>query len=143
MSVADQISSAIANRLATLEPAVPVYRRRTPSLPPGTSPPATVVAVGAEADTEDLWAGRVAVRYPVTVARFTTNGHLLGEDAAVRTWRESVRKALADRTTYSTVSGFNKARSTRAPAVYDHTGAEAKFTVAWAAAEVETIEDAT
>jgi hypothetical protein len=143
MSVADQISSAVAARLAALEPAVPVFRRRTPSLPPGTAPPATVVTVGPEADTEDLWENRVAVLYPVLVARFTAGGQLLAEDTAARDWREAARKALADRTTYASVPGFNKARATRPPAVYDPAGADAKVTVTWAAAEVETLENAT
>ena len=109
MSVAGSIADAIVTAIQALAlvDSGNVVKRKVPSLPQGTDPPQIVVSVGEEGPFEPLWAGYILVKYPASVCIFTAGGKKLGDDETMRTWRQSIRRAVDANGTFSTVSEFN------------------------------------
>jgi hypothetical protein len=115
MSVAGNIADAVVTAVSALgwtagDPpaAVPVVKRKKPSMPSGKNPMEVVVSVGEEGEVRPMTGSQDWVKYPATVAIFTAGGKLTGEDADLRDKREELRLALNTRTAFATVPGFNR-----------------------------------
>lgn len=113
MSVAADIADAVVTAVEALAlTGVTVVRRKTPSLPPGVSPPQVVVSVGEEGDTDYLTATLCLVTYPVSVTVVTAaGGKKLVDDDTLRGWREQIRGAVDAKTAFAAVSEFNAVHS--------------------------------
>ena len=109
MSVAGAIADAVAAAVTALNWGAPVTRRKTPSVPAGTTLPQVVVTVGEEGPVEPLTARSQLVRYPVSVVYATTGGRALADDAQLRDRREALRNLLFTASTYAAVTQFNSA----------------------------------
>ena len=108
MSKAADVSAAVAAALTTEAlTGVTVARRKTPAVPEGAPLPQAVVSVAEEGEVEYLTARTTLVTYPVAVTLVTKGGTLLAEDAALRDWRERVRKRVEAVATFAGVAGFN------------------------------------
>ncbi|WP_439626027.1 hypothetical protein [Gemmata sp.] len=115
MSVAGTIADAVVAAVTGLgwtagapPAAVPVVKRKKPSLPSGKNPVEVVVSVGEEGAVRPLTGSKDRVKYPATVAIFTAGGKLTGEDEPLRLRREQVRKLVNTRAAFASVPGFNR-----------------------------------
>lgn len=113
MSIAENLGDAAVTALQGLDLTgvadASIVRRKAPTLPIGTDPPAIVVTIGEE-QQEHLTGATKLVTYPLLVTVFTGGGRKLQDDDTLRDWRESIREELDDRgrTTFTAVTGFNK-----------------------------------
>jgi hypothetical protein len=91
---------------------IPVVRRKTPSVPEGTSQnpplPQLIVSCGEEGRSEYLTATQKLKTYPVAVTIVTNTGQQQADDNTVRKWRQQIELALESWTNWQAqVSGFN------------------------------------
>lgn len=109
MPIATDIKTAAVAAVSALalSPTPAVDGRKTPALPAGKTPPAVVCAVGEAGDVEDLWAGYVLKRYPLTVAIYVATTGATQDGSTVETWRQAIGRKLNDRAAFPTVSGLN------------------------------------
>lgn len=114
MSVRAAVTSAVAAAVdalaltdATLGTVPAAVARKKPTLADGEAVPLAVVTVADEPDPEELYAGVVMCRYVSAVTIVTAGGDVLADSDALADWREAVRKAVADPTTYAAVTGFD------------------------------------
>jgi hypothetical protein len=122
---------------------VPSVKRKTPSLPEGTSAnpplPQFVISVGAEARSEYVTATQKLKTYPVAVTIVSNTGQQQADDNTVRLWRQQIELALENWASWSNLPGFNDAvLANKAP--FD-TGALSKdYSYATVVAEVQILE---
>ena len=112
-SVSDAVGAAVAAAVQAIgitdsAVAVPVDRRKTPSLPSGKKPPRIVVSVGDVPATEYLTADEKLRTYPVAVTIVTAKGEDLADDPVIRQWRDQIDGAVDTRAAFGSVSGFNQ-----------------------------------
>lgn len=109
MSVAGDVATAVETAITALAlSGVTVVRRKTPTLPEGTTAalPQVVVSIEAEGEVEQIDYSTDLVRYPVAVTIVTADGKNADDDA-VRGWRQQIRRAVEARATWSGLSGWN------------------------------------
>lgn len=107
-AVADAIVAAVQ---ALGWSGVTVFRRKVPTLPQGTDPPAVVVVVGEEGLSEYLTATQDLIKYPAAVVYFSAGGHKLEDDDTIRARRQALRQAVETQGTFASVPGFNMVQS--------------------------------
>ncbi|AWM41762.1 hypothetical protein GobsT_71350 [Gemmata obscuriglobus] len=92
-----------------LTTAVPVTKRKTPSVPDGDRKglPQVVVSVGEFGAVEKIDAETDLVKYPCAVTIVTAGGEKAGDDPAVRDWLDRVRKKLQAVGSWAGVTDFN------------------------------------
>lgn len=142
MSVAGDIKAAATTAITALaltgSPAV--VAAKTPILPSGKTPPAVRVACSRGGKCEPYDATRVVVTYTLTVGMYTSTTGETGDDDTIDTWREAVNKAIDDRSTFASVSGFNEVfREEGTP--YSAAGFDSGFNVSFLSFRCEVIED--
>lgn len=88
--------------------ALPIKRRKTPSLPEGASPPQIVISISDEQPTERISSAHKmrTVRFSVTIV--TGGGAKAAEDATLQKWRELIDREIFDgqKSTFAGVKGF-------------------------------------
>lgn len=109
MSVAGNVADAVVAAVGALAlTGVTVARRKTPSLPPGKNPPAVVVTVADEGESEPMTGRKDFVRYPVGVTIITAGGSALADNETIRLWRGQIRAAVNTPDAFAGVSQFNE-----------------------------------
>lgn len=121
--------------------ALPVARRKTPSVPEGQTLtlPQLVVSVGEER-WERLDCRRKLKTYPVTFAVVTAGGRVAGDDAEVRKWREQIERKAEAQATWIGLAGFNRVVIVPKPP-FDVQALSKDFNYALTVAEVEIVEN--
>lgn len=71
-----------------------VKDRKVPTVAEDNELPLINVSITEGEEVEDAYAGKVFVKYPVTVAIATKGNQALGDTSSIRSWRQQIRKAL-------------------------------------------------
>lgn len=143
-AAATNIANAVKTAVEALSLAgVTVVRRKTPSVPEGTSAglPQVVVSVREDVETERLTAVTKRRRFRFAVTIVTAGGQKLADDDTVHTWRESIDDAVFDkqRATFSAVAGFIHLKALGGP-VFDPAALPKDFNYSPLSYEAELIE---
>lgn len=139
MAVVTDIKTAAVAAVTALamSPTPTVKARKRPILPASATLPAVVIAVTEGREVEDLYAGKVLVRYPMTVAIYTASTDTQ-DGSTVETWRQSIARKLNDESVYTGV-GINRVdREDKTP--FDAEGLDGQYNVSFLQFTVETIE---
>lgn len=120
---------------------VTVVKRKTPSLPEGTSAglPQVVISVGEEGRTEYLSATKKLKTYPVAATIVTAGGQQAADDATVRDWRQRIELKLEARATWTGLAGWNRVVITN-KAPFDQATLSKDYNYATVVAEIEVVE---
>jgi hypothetical protein len=96
VAAAEDVADAVVSVVAALglTPAPAVKSRKRPAVTAADGDSVVVVSVTDPEEVEQLTATRVLVTYPVGLVLAVKTGDVLGGTAALRGWREAVRKAL-------------------------------------------------
>jgi hypothetical protein len=125
--------------------AIPSVKRKTPTVPEGTSLalPQIVISVGAEGRTEYLTGVQKLKIYPVAATIVSNTGQQAGDDAVIRQWRQQIELALEGRSGWQTganaISGWNRATIVN-QAPFDLSTLSKDYNYAVVIVEVEVLE---
>lgn len=120
---------------------VTVVKRKTPSVPEGTTAPLpqVVITVGEEGPTEYLTATTKLKTYPLAATIVTAGGVPLADDPTVRAWRQQIEEKLDARATWAGLAGFNEVNITN-KLPFDASALAKDFNYSPVVAEVEVLE---
>ncbi len=86
---------------------VTIARRKLPTLPEGKLPPQIVISVSAFGKVEPIDATTDMIGYPVAVTIVTAEGAKAAYQPLIDLWRQRIRRAIQDRTTWQELDGWN------------------------------------
>lgn len=125
--------------------AVPVVKRKAPSLPSGKNPVEIVIVVGEESRTEPMDARHKLETYSLAVVIVGSGGHKLRDNPITRNWIQRIQQRVDDkaRATFTGLpvgSELNRVNSTGGKLPFDPAGLPADLDYTAIPFEVQTIE---
>jgi hypothetical protein len=139
VSVASDISAAIATAVTGIVPGAPIKSRKVPTLAEDENPPLVIVSVAEEGDLIPMTASKDFVRRPASVTVIKGGGTKQANEETTRTERAAIIAAVNKPSAFAGVAEFNEVNATgRAP--FNPAALAKDFNYSTLVFTVETIE---